>query len=490
MPATYANLKIFRGTFAQVSALTDIENMTFYLATDTNQLFVGNNEGQLEEFSGDAQTTREEVQELITRIADVELPAASLGASIINLGDREVALNSRVTTTENRITTLESTLTTAINDRFNELAADGELFEDYSTDQDVADAVNELKAFVNTELANYYTSNQVETAINLRISGQNAILATKEYVNNAVSDSELYNSVKLLNEGNVVDSDGLAAFMLASSTDNGLYAAKVSIGNINNYHYELVTKNNADITRVLPDGVIQKLTAPSTWVEVIGSSITKVNNISKNALGEITINADNIEDTASRKWHSLIPNVNGVVNIGGRDQNPSKSVGNNSIAIGLDSSAGSLSSVSVGYKANVTANANNAIQLGEGSNESPNTFQLWENKIFERFPVNVQNNEWETKLRPEVVTETFATITVSIPVVAWTVENTVVINVNNLKASSLVWVSPNEETYTTFVDYEVRAIAQGNGTITFKCLDTPDAVVKVNLIVKAMEYDN
>jgi hypothetical protein len=492
MPSTYSNIKIFRGSLEQIEEKADlgvIENMAIYLATDTNQIFVGGLEpNRLYEYSGDKNNIISEINRIEAKINTFSVLPSSLTSSVINLGDREISLNKRVTKNENDIANLGTNIDDVITQKVDSLTSsvlNSSLLE-LNSKLDLTDSL--LRN-------NYYTKPEVISSINERINGQSATLATKNYVNDQITNFNDFKSIRTIN---TLSAESLASTVIAE--DNGVF--RVIIGGDDGM-YEMVIKNTNNIIRISHDGVLYNLTGdgstenPYIWAEVLGAKI-KAELVDFNDLdGSIrlktssnrVINANDIPNTVERKWNSLFPNNNGAVNVDGRNPLVEFDIGDNSIGIGKDSTAEALRSVSIGYNANIEPSAVDAIQLGTGSNNNRNTFQLWENTVFERFPVDVQNNEWETKLRPEVVTETFATITVSIPVVAW-IENTAVINVTNLKTSSLVWVSPNEETYTKFVDYEVRAIAQGNGTITFKCLDTPDAVVKVNLIVKAMEYDN
>lgn len=62
------------------------------------------------------------------------------------------------------------------------------------------------------------------------------------------------------------------------------------------------------------------------------------------------------------------------------------------------------------------------------------------------------------------------------------IDNQVTKTVSGVTATSLVWVSPAETSYTDYVEAEIRAIAQSENSITFQCENVPDVSININIV--------
>jgi hypothetical protein len=473
MATSYTDLKIFRGTYAQIVALSP-DNMTFYLATDTNQLFVGGpGTNQLIEYSGNIGENRDSLlqlrDDLTTGLNNALISIGALGeadAGILNtINNTNDGIIKRINDLETSISDLDQTVTNKITE-----LAPTVLTELYATKDELEAEVVGIQTFVG---ANFYSKNQVDVAIDNRISSENNGLVSKDLFDNTILGLDLYKSVELASP-TAVDFNALINF-LAGKAD-GVYKVEIEMNQPETVH-ELVLKNGANIIRFAPNGVAYYRDG-SSWKEVLGTKVNNVNGITTED-GIITIDADDIPDTELNKWNSLVPDSDGVVNAGGRDQDIlSKPIGNNSVAIGYLSSGQAFKSVAVGYAAN--AIGENSIQLGEGSVGTNNTFQVGEHPV-----MNIETGLILSERLPFINEE----LTLS-PGESWTTvsgsdflrEQTV--SLVGISSSSLLWVSPSEETYSEFVDYEVRASAQGTNSVTFRCIGVPSVAIKVNLIAR------
>jgi len=475
MATSYTNLKIFRGTSAQIIAKVDtglIENMTFYLSTDTNQLFIGGpGTNQLIEYSGNLDINKvglEQLQEDIT--SDLDLALTQIGA----LGQADISLTNSITGVSDRVTTIEAQLNNldqTVTDKIIELAPSA-LGENYATKLYVDNESESIRTFVGDT---FYTRLQVDNAIISRISDENNNLVSRNTFDNAVLSMDSFKTVELANTTSILE-DNISNFFAPEAKEDGIYKIVVNYGS-GNLRTELLIKNGVNLFRFNEFGIA----LDRNKNEILGTKINNINGITTTD-GEILITADNIPDTNTRKWNSLVPGANGAVNPGGREEN--SIVGVESISIGKFSTAEAVRSTSIGFNANSLESAQNSIQLGEGSVGAPDIFQVWEYKLLDKTTGKIPSNR--IPIEGKLLTLLSGNAWTTIPGDDGHLQQS--LPLNGLQLDSLLWTSPNEETYEDFVDYEVRAVSQSLNTITFKCakinLAGPTSNIKVDVIVR------
>lgn len=74
------------------------------------------------------------------------------------------------------------------------------------------------------------------------------------------------------------------------------------------------------------------------------------------------------------------------------------------------------------------------------------------------------------------------TATGNLPVSGW-VENNQTVSVGGVTASNTVIVTASPASYEHYNECAVRCIAQGDGTLTFACTDTPTAELTANVLI-------
>ena len=74
------------------------------------------------------------------------------------------------------------------------------------------------------------------------------------------------------------------------------------------------------------------------------------------------------------------------------------------------------------------------------------------------------------------------TATVNLPVSGW-IENNQTVSVGGVTASNTVIVTASPASYVHYNECAVRCIAQGDGTLTFACTDTPTAELTANVLI-------
>jgi hypothetical protein len=276
---------------------------------------------------------------------------------------------------------------------------------------------------------------------------------------------------------------------LSDSANNGIYKIKIKHGINNLVRHEFLIVNNIqgtpaakDIVRITFDGTIWKLFAVNIseweWKPVNSAKVSTINSQLPDSNGNINITADSINDSSSttRKWNNLLPQsgtragsaFTSAINPEGRTTGDV--VGNNSIAFGNGSAATVASSIALGNTAKATAE--NAAQIGIGTNNTANSLQFMDKHV-------VIGNQVPGEIK------LFGTAVIDIPLSGWEVSTkTYVATLAGVTSDAIVWIGPNEDTFADYIESEIRAVAQSNGTITFKCTDLPTRVpgnVKVNV---------
>jgi hypothetical protein len=447
-------LKIYRGTYDEIVAL-ETEDMALYFSWDTQEIFVGNKFGVKTPYIGGNRLSEREIRGLVTGFTD-EL--------VETLRSQILATNIKATTNESDIETLTLKVETL----------------EGSNNEDIVNAVVAILVGEEGALSNYYTKAQTDSKItsdittftysksqiDLKLPIVENFAADYTTLKNRVGSLETadneFNSVKVLNSEAISESQLIQEI---NSAEGGLYTFQTSAG------YELLIINESDVIRIKPEGRVYKL-SDETWSLVdIDPAIIKSINGNTTSNGSVTLDADDIADTATRKWNNLLPQANNVVNPLGRNQ--SYNLGESSVALGYNSGAEGSSSIAIGNSA--IASGNNSIQLGTGSNISANTLNFMGHQL-----VNSSG-----KIPTERIIERFFSHTVSILTSDWNESSKeVVVSVTGILSDSLIWVSPlasSDANLTAYTRSNVRAIAQGENVITFKC-DFIPTTVTVNLV--------
>jgi hypothetical protein len=458
-------LKIFRGSYEEVMA-QETEDMTIYLSWDTQEIFVGNKFGVKTPYTGGGRLTEREVRDLVESLVESEVD--TLQAQMVVVTNTSSTAKSTADAVNARLDDLEEQLSDDITEKVNELITVGSLAEEFYTKEQV-------DAILSNALINYYNQAQVNSLFpQTDGSFSTDYSALKSQVSGINSSLANYSSVRILS-GSTINEGQLLTYIADSLVLPGLYSFKTSSGS------EILNKiSNSTAVRLSPDGFTRKLVSGS-WTIVTDPEglqiVYSVNDVLPDSEGDVLIDADDISDTAARKWNNVLPEPGtNAVNPSGR--NTGYSVGSNSVAFGYNSAAQGSSSIALGPSAINTGN--NSIQLGDSSTSSINaeadSLKVWNHKLLDRTT---------GKIPVARITETFHTATISIAISDWntgTRETGTDVAVSGITSSSLIWVSPAEPSIDDYAAYGVRAVAQGSNYITFKCDQVPDAEISVNLI--------
>lgn len=130
-------------------------------------------------------------------------------------------------------------------------------------------------------------------------------------------------------------------------------------------------------------------------------------------------------------------------------------------------------SIAIGYHAK---SVSNAIQLGIGNNDTPNTFKVSLGA----------NNNYELMSADGTVpharlTNAVQSTTVTIATADWS-SNTVSVTVSGLTATSVVWVAPDNASQSTYTTAGVYASSQSADTLVFNCVTTPTSALTINIV--------
>jgi hypothetical protein len=453
-------LKILRGTYAEIQQ-QPTEDMTIYLSWDTQEIFVGNSYGIKTPYIGGQKLTEREVRELFDSLTDDELNL--LRSQIATVSITSSLAKTAADNVSAELVRIEGELDEVLTDKINELLEDGEVLEDLVTTEEVSILVNGL-------LSGYYNNDQVDAKFpafpvipnGVTFKGDYETLRTKVYSNETTLNQ--YASIKILADGEISESQLISNL---STIEDGIYRFQSPDG------YELLNKSGQNLFRLSPDGRTYELLNMSWSVVPVDPGIIKSVNGVTTTNGSVTIDAGNIGNTSSRIWNSLLPQDGTIVNPLGRNQ--SKSIGDNSVSFGYNSSAEADQTIAIGSGA--MASQPFSIQIGnsETANIEEGTLRVWDHKLLDRST---------GKIPTERITETFRTLTVEIEESDWSgsLETGLSVSVPEMTVNSLVWVSPSEVSISDYSFYGIRAIGQGLNTITFACDRTPIASIFVNLI--------
>jgi hypothetical protein len=183
----------------------------------------------------------------------------------------------------------------------------------------------------------------------------------------------------------------------------------------------------------------------------------------------ITLDADNINSTATRVWNNTIPQtlVDNYVNaINPLGRNTEFGVGNYSVAFGHNTRASGEKSIAIGKDAQ--AFSDNTIQLGDGTNELQGSFNVFEYQLLDS----------DGKIPSERLK--FLELIITVQPGDW-ITKSFVATVTGMTSNALVWVSPDASSFSDYGKFGVRATAQAINSITFNCSETPTVPLTINI---------
>jgi hypothetical protein len=451
-------LKIFRGTYAEVQAQTT-EDMTIYLSWDTQEIFVGNKFGVKTPYIGGNRLTEREIRELFTSLTNDELELLRAQVVTINVTSNNAFSTANAVNT--RLDDLEEDLRDDIVEEILALTAPGGALNE------VIYTRAETDARIAQVLLNYYLRSEIDAMfpeVSVGTTFAEDYISLKEIVTSLQSADSTFDSVKVLDANEITENQLLS---YADSVENGLYMFRTSTG------YEFLNKTSSSVIRIKHDGYTYYL-AEGQW-ELLPTNFQIVKTVNGKTPGEednheVILDADDIESTATRVWNNILPQENGVVNPLGRNQ--SFSSGDDSVAFGSGSAAEGLRSISIGKDAIVSGT--DSIQLGtsEGNSTENNSFKVWGHKLLDKTT---------GKIPQERIIERFYSASVTIETSEWNIVKEVVKEVANITEDSLIWVTPAEVSYSAYSRSAVRGVSQADGSITFKCDVVPSEAITINI---------
>lgn len=78
---------------------------------------------------------------------------------------------------------------------------------------------------------------------------------------------------------------------------------------------------------------------------------------------------------------------------------------------------------------------------------------------------------------------TLVSTTVTLAVANWSSSSQTITGIAGLTADSIVWVTPAPASHDEYTESSIRATAQGSGSLTFACTDTPTNDLVVNVVI-------
>jgi hypothetical protein len=451
-------LKIFRGTYAEVQAQTT-EDMTIYLSWDTQEIFVGNKFGVKTPYIGGNRLTEREIRELFTSLTNGELELLRAQVVTINVTSNNALSTANAVNT--RLDDLEEDLRDDIVEEILALTAPGGALNE------VIYTRVETDARIAQVLLNYYLRSEIDAMfpeVPVGTTFAEDYISLKGIVTSLQSADSTFDSVKVL-DVNVITENQLLSY--TASIAVGLYTFRTSAG------YEFLNKTSSSVIRIKHDGYTYRL-VEGEW-ELVPTDFQVVKTVNGKTPTEvdnhtITLNADDIQSTANRVWNSILPQENGVVNPLGRNQ--SFSSGNDSVAFGSGSAAEGLRSISIGKDAVVSGT--DSIQLGtsEGNNTEDNSLKVWGHKLLDKTT---------GKIPQDRIIERFYSASVTIETSEWNIVREVIKEIADITLDSLIWVTPAEQSYSAYSRSAIRGVAQANGSITFKCDVVPSEAITINI---------
>lgn len=439
-------LRIVRGRFGEIMAMPTTD-MEFYLAWDTQELFVGNKKGVKVPYGAGTGLSENAATLLVESLISGQFELVNSSIDTVNsdldiIRGQIVTVNSDLIIERGRIDLLNGIITTIQGNISGDIEAAVNTFltseagELFMTKDEV---INEL-------IKHTYSKLEIENQINSR---------AKQVDLDALGGTvEKYSSIEL-----VEVPLGQTDIEIITAKADGVYR----LGNL------IYTKDNGKISKLNSDGYIYLLT-DGEWVKIQETDIIPepIEPI------EFPISADNISDSLTKKWNTLLPDEDGAVNKFGRSTSIT-TTGINSTAIGLNSAATAESSTSLGNAAKALAQG--AVQLGEGENS--NAYSL----KFRDYELLTSSGQ----IPSERLQETFITRIVNITVSEWDFQTKTAIKaVEGVSPNSIVWCSPAINTFDTAVDAGVICIAQGLNTLTFRCDVVPSVPVSMNIVIKVV----
>jgi hypothetical protein len=522
-------------------------NMTMYITTDTQEIFFGNELKEFVLYSGENDLTAAEIDTLVKTLVKFDVDDLRFQLTVLSDQNKELLgytvydtntgttpvsyvpsleerlvgytdpVNPNTQTQESKdglirteiidyitgetdiiedITTNVSS--TILDEYYNKTEIDAEVdrlensanisytntvlpSESRLTSTKVQGAIDELKTLADTKAGLQYVSNNFTEQI------EHDELSEKVDLFATVEDAGTFASALVLKYAIL----GIQSYNEPTFDHDGIY--RIKIGDQNRYELLLVNNtdeeswNNRHYTRFTYEGKTWKLlidtsNLPSSlnnsgWIEVNPAGVSSVNEEDPDpTTGDVYLTADSIPETATRKWNNLLPQsgtragsaFTSAINPEGRTTGDV--VGNNSIAFGNGSAATVASSIALGNTAKATAE--NAAQIGIGTNNTANSLQFMDKHV-------VIGNQVPGEIK------LFGTAVIDIPLSGWEVSTkTYIATLVGVTSDAIIWIGPNEDTFADYIESEIRAVAQGNGTITFKCTDLPTRVpgnVKVNV---------
>lgn len=154
-----------------------------------------------------------------------------------------------------------------------------------------------------------------------------------------------------------------------------------------------------------------------------------------------------------------------------------KAQGGSSIAIVADSfgtAQPTTGSAAIAIGQIAAAQANFAIQLGNGINSTAYTFSVG-------FGINNNYRMLDSDGTIPTARLTKANTTVTLAVADWS-SNTQTVSVTGVTATSVVLVAPDSASQSDYTSAGILCTAQGAGTLTFTCSTTPTNAITVNVV--------
>ena len=449
MKAIKKELDIFRGTYEEVLA-EPTKDMTIYLSWDTQEIFIGNKFGVKTPYNGGKDKLSErEFTLLFRKLTKSELSV--LKAQISTITERLTELD----TLDDQMNEFLNSIDETVEEALDRLTGPNGAFNDLIYKK------TEFEADISAKLLDYYTKVEVDAKFpdGLDLPFKEDYIQLKGIITALKEADSTFDSIAVLGNDSIPTDDVHLVDELALVTD-GVYRYRSERG------YEIIIKNGVSIIRIGVDGHTYKLSG-TTWLPLFIDPfmITSINGLQpeKNT-GMITLTADNIDNSSTRKWNALLPDENGALNPDGR--NTSYPLGSNSISFGNQSGASGENSIAIG--AHAVSTGINAIQLGSG-NSTDNKFSVWNYTLMDKDTGKIPTSRIIERFYEEVIDLDFSS-------------NTVVVHLPGMTTSAIVWVSPAESTFEDYVINGIRATAQSIDQLTFTCEKIPSRIIKANVV--------
>lgn len=498
-------LKLYRGTVKEIMA-APTEDRAIYFAWDTREIYVGNARTKVLYNGGESLTTAQ-VEEKIEELTSDQLSA--IGSLVTQTNVKYMDFSSKVVGIENTVNAFDSKLEDKVTELLNSEEFSSEIVQEYFTTElgntyftnteatTLKGRVTDLETSLNSD---FYTKNTLDLYFNID-QGKLSDTNTLGIMTNDVFDTYTDSVLKYHNIENFINTENTPSFsvgnvgtQLENSLPNsgGIFSIDIEAASGEDDNLAgntLVFKHNDNYAKLGANGIIYKYDVPNQeWNPAIFEGIiTEVNGVTTTN-NTIEIDADDIDETDTRKWNALLPEdievdddgtiitISGVVNAEGR-QTPGNGVeiGENSTSIGYNSYAGATDSVALGALAGVSASADGAIQLGSGVNDTPNTLRVFDSELLNS----------DGKVPTERIIERFNEISLTIPNDDWTEDGEDVLytaDITGITSTAIVWVSPDPEDYVVYAESEILAISQNTDQLVFKAVEIPGQDVTVNVV--------